>query len=148
MRWRRKAAENGDTHMCLTLAARMYLDQPYAREVGRVGEAVGVSSSEVMEGHDVPPDVLIGVVHWLQQGGRDPARNLEFYRRTALNGARYCCNDGCEVVGQVKEFKVCPQCKTVRYCGDACQAQDWTSGGHKATCGTVASKQGQTRAPA
>ena len=45
---------------------------------------------------------------------------------------------GCEVVGHLKDFKVCPQCKTARYCGDACQKQDWTTGGHKKTCGTYA----------
>jgi len=27
-----------------------------------------------------------------------------------------------------------------RYCGDACQRQDWNEGGHKETCGTTASK--------
>ena len=40
------------------------LDLPYAREVGHVEEAAGVATSAgVMEGHDVPPDVLTGVVH-------------------------------------------------------------------------------------
>jgi hypothetical protein len=33
---------------------------------------------------------------------------------------------------------VCPQCKTARYCGDACQEKDWTTGGHKNKCGTFA----------
>jgi hypothetical protein len=41
----------------------MYGDDPYAREVGHVGDAVGVAAStEFMEGHNVPPDVLTGVV--------------------------------------------------------------------------------------
>jgi len=31
MRWRRKAAENGLADACFELAARMYLDRPYAR---------------------------------------------------------------------------------------------------------------------
>jgi len=63
MRWRRKAAENGDSKACFTLAVRLYGDQPYAREVGHVGEAARVATSaEVIEGHDVPPDVLTGVV--------------------------------------------------------------------------------------
>jgi hypothetical protein len=44
------------------------------------------------------------------------------------------------VIGHLKEFKVCPQCKTARYCGDACQKLDWHSGGHKATCGTFICK--------
>jgi len=44
------------------------------------------------------------------------------------------------VVGLLKEFKVCPQCKTARYCCDACQKQDWTTGGHKATCGKAVYK--------
>ena len=48
----------------------MYMDTPYAREVGHVGEAAGVASSAgVMEGHDVAPDVLTGVLHWLRKRG-------------------------------------------------------------------------------
>jgi hypothetical protein len=33
------------------------------------------------------------------------------------------------------DFKVCPLCKNVRYCGAACRNEDWTTDGHKATCG-------------
>jgi len=137
LRWIRQAAENGLTYSCLQLAIRMYEDQPYAREVGHVGEAAGVAASAgLTEGHDVPPDVLTGVVHWLRKGGHDPVAMLTALRVEAREGAKYCRNDGCEVVGQLKDFKVCPQCKTRRYCGDACQKQDWTTGGHKVTCGT------------
>jgi hypothetical protein len=125
----------------------MYRDQPYAREVGHVEEAAEVAApAGTMEGHDVPPDVLTGVVFWLQKGcvtgQHDVVHEIGVMRTEALQGARYCSNDGCEVVGQLKDFKVCPQCKTVRYCGDACQKQDWTTGGHKATCGTFAGKVG------
>jgi len=135
--WRRKAAENGHTDACLRLAAQMYGDLPYAREVGHVVEAAGVATSAgVTEGHDVPSDVLIGVVHWLRKGGHDIFGKLEVLRSMALEGAKYCRNEGCEVVGQLKDFKVCPQCKTARYCGDACQTHDWTTGGHKEKCGT------------
>ena len=98
------------------------------------------TSARVMEGHDVPPDVLTGVLHWLRKGGHNPVDKLDACRREALEGAKYCSNDGCQVVGRLKDFKVCPQCKTARYCGDACQKHDWTTGGHKATCGTFASK--------
>jgi TPR repeat protein len=70
MRWLRKAAENGHAESCGKLAARMYLDMPYAREVGHVVEAVGVTSSAgVMEGHDVPSDVLTSVVYCCGKGG-------------------------------------------------------------------------------
>jgi len=49
-----------------------------------------------------------------------------------------CEVDECKplVVGQLKDFKVCPQCKTARYCGVACQKEAWTTGEHKRTCGT------------
>jgi len=139
MQWRRKAAENGDAVACLKLAALMYVDQPYAREVGHVGEAAGVATSAgvTMEGHDVPPEVLNSVVHWLQKGGHNPIDELEVFCRTASEGGNYCRNDGCEVVGHLKDFKVCPQCKTARYCGAACQKEDWTSGGHKDKCGKI-----------
>jgi len=118
MQWWRKAAENGLARACLQLSIAMYLNSPYAREVGHVGEAAGVvMSAEVMECHDVPPDVLTGVVHWLQKGGHDPVAELDTLRREALEGAKYCSNVGCEVVGHPKDFKVCPQCKSFQYCG-------------------------------
>jgi len=139
MQWLRTAADSGVSKACAKLAARMYLDYPYAREVGLVGEAAGVATSAgVMDGHShVPPDVFTGVVHWLRKGGHNPIDNLDGLRKEALQGAKYCRNEGCEVVGLLKDFKVCPQCKTARYCGDACQKQDWTTGGHKAKCGTT-----------
>jgi hypothetical protein len=93
-----------------------------------------------MEGHDVPPDVLTSVVYWLRKEckteRKNPSNELNYFRRKLLKGADYCNNEGCAVVGHLKDFKVCPQCKTARYCGDACQKEDWTTGGHKATCGT------------
>jgi hypothetical protein len=124
----------------------MYLDLPYGREVGHVGEAAGVATSAgVMEGHDVPPDVLTDVLYWLRKGGYnsiDGIYKLDEFRRMAVEGDKYCMNEGCEVVGVLKDFKVCPQCKTARYCSDVCQKEDWTTGGHKATCGTFGSKRG------
>jgi len=142
MKWLRKAAENGNAEAFLLLAQYMYADHPYAREVGLVVEVDGVASpAGVIEEHDVPPDVLTGVVHWLRKGGHDivakSAGRVQYLRSGALEGFSICCNDGCEVVGQLKDFKVCPQCKAARYCGDACQKQDWMTGGHKATCGTL-----------
>jgi hypothetical protein len=118
----------------------MYGDEPYAREVGHVGEVAGVATSAgvIEEGHDVPSDVLTSAVHWLRKGGLSLVDALNSCRRMALEGAAYCCNEGCEVVGLLKEFKVCPLCKTARYCGAACQKQDWTTGGHKEKCGTFA----------
>jgi len=80
-------------------------------------------------------DVASTVHQSLVAGQRDPFDELELFRIGALEGSMYCENVGCEVVGQLKDFKVCPQCKTARYCGKACQEQDWTTGGHKATCG-------------
>jgi TPR repeat protein len=139
MRWLRKAAENGHADSCGILAARMYLDLPYAREVGHVEEAAGIAASAgVNKGHDVPPDVLASVVHWLRKGGHNSVDKLHMFRRMAVEGTRHCQNEGCEVVGQRKDFKVCPQCKTARYCGATCQKEDWTTGGHKEMCGTTA----------
>ena len=139
MQWMRKAAETGYADACWRLAERMYGDLPYAREVGHVGEDAGAATSAgVMEGHDVPPDVLTGVVHWLRKGWCNLDEALDRFRRVALEGAKYCYNGGCEVVGLLKDFKVCPQCKTARYCGAACQKEDWTTGGHRAKCGTSA----------
>ena len=102
-------------------------------------EAAGAAMpAGVMEGHDVPPDVLVSVVHWLCKGGHNSVDVLYVLRHMEVEGGIYCHNEGCEVVGHLKEFKVCPQCKSARYCGDACQKQDWTMGGHKEMCGTLA----------
>ena len=142
LQWQRKAAENGDAESCLSLAHRMYEDRPYAREVGHVGEAAGVAAligdMEVL--HDVPRDVLADVCCWLRKGGHNMSVMLDEYRREALEGGQHCHNEGCQVLGQLKEFKVCPQCKAAQYCGAACQKQDWTTGGHKEMCGTSAFK--------
>jgi len=153
LRWLRKAAENGHAHSCVMLAGRIYGDKPYAREVGHVGEVDGVAvSAGVMEGHDVPPDIMTAVLHWLRMGcvtGQfDQLNSLDQFRRDELEGSKYCRNEGCEVVGLLKEFKVCPQCKTARYCGAACQKQDWTTGGHKETCGTFYFKGKSSKFPA
>jgi len=142
LQWMRKAAENGRAEACVTLATRMYMDAPYAREVGHVGESGGVATpAGVMEVHDVPPDVLTGVVYWLQKGcvtgHHTVSDKLEGCRRAALDGGRFCRNEGCEVAGLLKDFKVCPQCKDARYCGAACQKQDWTTAGHKEKCGKI-----------
>ena len=101
MYWRRKAAENGNTAMCLTLAKNMYEYRPNARKVGHVVDAaVNATTVGSMEGgHDVPGDVLISVVHWLQKGGHNVAGGLNGFRRVALEGSGYCYNDGCEIVG-------------------------------------------------
>jgi len=140
MSWKRKAADNGDAHACLLLAYSMYMGQPHAREIGQfVGEAAGVAASAgILEGHDVPSDVLTDVVYWLQKGGHNLLQALEEFRRKVLEGGEYCHNEGCEVVGHRKDFKFCPQCKTAMYCGAACQKQAWTAGGHKEKCGTTA----------
>jgi hypothetical protein len=98
-----------------------------------------VTSAGVREEHGVPSDVLTDVLHWLHRGEIDP-NILMAFRRKMKEGNYNCYNDGCEVQGHLKDLKVCPQCKTARYCGDACQKQDWTTGGHKATCGTWESK--------
>jgi len=139
MAWTRKAADIGEAGSCYQLAIDMYADKPYAREVGHVGEAAGdATSAGDMEGHDVPQEILADIVQWLLKGGFDPVDELDGMRRRALEGAKYCRNEGCEVVGHLKDFKVCPQCKNARYCGEACHKQDWITGGHKARCGTFA----------
>ena len=62
---------------------------------------------------------MAGVFYWLWKGGHNPSAMLDEFRREALEGAKHCHSEGCEVVGLLKEFKVCPQCKTARYCGAA-----------------------------
>ncbi len=95
MQWMRRAADLGDNEACSRLGIDIYADRPHAREVGRVGEAAVVATSAgVMEGHDVPPDVLTSVVQWSRKGGHNPVDFLNGLRKDALEGAQYCRNDG------------------------------------------------------
>mmetsp|Transcript_33172 Transcript_33172/g.81523 ORF Transcript_33172/g.81523 Transcript_33172/m.81523 type:complete len:167 (-) Transcript_33172:759-1259(-) len=143
MEWCRKGAELvGDTTACRKLAMDMYADEPYAREVGHLAEAtVADISPAVAEGHlDVPVDVLFDVLHWLRKAGEgDPIAALSMLRREVIRreveGGAFCSNDGCDVVGPMKDFKRCQKCKISRYCGAECQKQDWTTGGHRERCG-------------
>ena len=108
-----KAAENGCADACWKLAANIYSNRPYAREVGHLeepaGEPVGAHVSMwgspqagIMEGHDVPQDVLTDVVHWLRQWDATgppyvaeqtnfghPFNILAAFRRTALEAGAY-----------------------------------------------------------
>jgi len=141
-----KAAESGRTGSALCLAQCMFGDKPHAREVGHVAEAAGVATSAgVMEGHDVPPEVMASVVHWLRRGQHNVLDELASIRGRVqeglMNGFKCCYNDECEAaVVYLKDFQICPRCKTARYCGEACQRHDWHIGGHKETCGIVATK--------
>jgi hypothetical protein len=99
MRWRRKAADNGHADACLHLAQCMYQDKPYARVVGHVVQAVSVATSDwLMERHDVPMEVLAGVLHWMRKGGHYPAIELDMLESEAREGAKHCCNQGCNVL--------------------------------------------------
>jgi len=105
MKWLRKAAEKGLPDACVQMGSFMYTAKPYDREVGHVGEAAGVATPAgvMIEGHNVPPDVMFSVLHWYHKvEGFDPSALLDELRRRALEGDKYCYNDGCEVVGHLK----------------------------------------------
>ena len=118
MKYLRKSAENengnkGHPDSCMKLARAMYVDRPHAREIGHVGEAAGVatsSSAGLTEGHDVPPEVMSGVVHWLQRGRHDLVAGLERCRREALVGAPYCRNEGRGVHSCTSQLKLSCVC--------------------------------------
>jgi hypothetical protein len=88
MRGARKAAENGLDGACSYIASNMYIDAPYAREVGHVEEAAAAATSfGVIEGHDVPPEVLMSVIYWLEKGGHNTVGvPLPFTQTSAVGG--------------------------------------------------------------
>jgi len=49
-------------------------------------------------------------------GQYHPSDELNKFLIRALEGASYCCNDGCDVMGQRNDFHVCRRCKTARRC--------------------------------
>ena len=147
----RKTAENGSAAACFSLARAMFIDQPYAREVGKIehttqceatedgllaslredGDSTGLGADSVTFG---------GFLEWLSLGalcgGGDVRAAYAKMRVAARDGDRYCCNTGCEFVAPRMDFKMCGGCKLLRYCGPVCQKIDWTQGEHKHECGT------------
>ena len=89
-----------------------------------------------------PHDVASIICPALGRGvTRSKRRAMQWLRKAAELGhakanSQLAAKMSAKVEGHLKDFKVCPQCKTARYCGDACQKQDWTAGGHRETCGT------------
>jgi hypothetical protein len=62
--------------------------------------------------------------------------------------SHYCYDDtGCEVTGQLKDFKICPQCETAWYCGVACEKHDCKLGGVRRRGAHLLCKLAQIRAP-
>ncbi|KAJ7469606.1 hypothetical protein FB451DRAFT_355419 [Mycena latifolia] len=50
---------------------------------------------------------------------------------------RFCDNIPCSRIAQKRTFRSCAQCATRYYCSPACQAVDWTTGGHQKVCRTL-----------
>jgi len=125
LQWLRKSAENGHTDACFSLPARMrrpaLRPRGWAcrgcRQGGRVGWDLG--GARRFPGCPDQRSTLVG----FGRGGIIQSTYFDVFRRTALEGNAYCFNDGCEFVGRLQKFKVCPQCKSARYCGSACQKQ-------------------------
>jgi len=61
---------------------------------------------DVVSGQMASYDVVSTIHRSLVMGQRSPADELELFRRLSLDGAKYCYNSGCEVVGHRKDFKV------------------------------------------
>jgi TPR repeat protein len=163
--WNRNAADAGSVAAANWLAMAMYLDLPYARRLGKV-IALEPSQALRAKHGALPKRVLASVIWWLQPQepivrtvspsiprmeetdertrllSIDPdatlliSSALDMLYENAHAGTRFCHNIGCGVIGPLKAFKVCPQCKTARYCGPECQKHDWNAGEHKRTCGT------------
>jgi len=129
--WLRSAAENGNRAACRNLGKLVYADLNNARQLGHVEQAAGLTAPAA-EGHDVSMDVLNDAAYWFQRGGHDVSLTLADCRKTAVEGSRGCGNDGCVVLGLRHDFKLCARCETKRYCGPACQREDWPR--HQAKC--------------
>jgi hypothetical protein len=51
-----------------------------------------------------------------------------------LPSLQACANCGASKTAGSVALKPCSRCKAVVYCGKACQAQHWKTGGHRAVC--------------
>ena len=49
-------------------------------------QLAGLARQLGSEGHDVPPDVMSGVIHWLHRGQHDLVAGLDRCRREAIVG--------------------------------------------------------------
>ena len=138
--WTRKAAELGATYSAEQCAIALYLNLPYAREDLLVASAPAVSDQIIEENPMVPASILPSVVYWLSVS-RDLTTdglnvNLRRLQKLAVEGGKFCFNEGCDAKGLLNSFRVCSKCKVCRYCSKKCQEEDWAAG-HKTTCGRV-----------
>ena len=65
-------------------------------------------------------------------GGRSPAT-----KAMVLRNLRVCLSCGKREEIR-RQFKACPKCRAVYYCGRACQSAHWQHGGHRQVCGRAA----------
>jgi len=165
----RKAAENGSSWACTVLAETMFVNEPYARRVGRIKRedfkhATSVDDyantdsilnhmvEEISETENEEDGSIVpSIVEWLRRceaaGGVTMTMDITWavISKKARDGAKYCRNAGCEIVDHLKKFKVCPKCKCYRYCGPTCQKADWYAGGHMHKCCTYEADHGDRR---
>ena len=65
---------------------------------------------------------------------RETERKAMDRRTEALSKARRCANPACgRLEGVIGSLRACGGCRSVLYCGVACQKQHW-GGGHRAEC--------------
>jgi len=151
--WIRREAQLGGSRACFRLARSMYRNDKWARKEGRVEHVTSFPnvthtlnsvSRDRHTHHDVPLQVLAEVVYWLQKGdvmevrchvAEENVSSLHKFRMEALIGETFCFNEACSFQGHMVDFKFCSKCMRAQYCSSACQRADWTTGGHKHTCG-------------
>ncbi|KAJ7260463.1 hypothetical protein B0H12DRAFT_373949 [Mycena haematopus] len=69
----------------------------------------------------------------------DRFRILDEYNAGVLNPPRGCDDLECLKICAKQELKRCSGCRTAHYCSSTCQSNDWRHGGHRQTCGDLAS---------
>jgi TPR repeat protein len=153
----RKAADAGVYKACCHLAFGMYLGSKYFRTIGLIDlpspggsswvfiklfeVASALAELYIKDGHDIPKDVMTSILLWLHRGevkNDSVSQTLNAFKEASTVGSEFCYNDNCTVKGLLKQFKVCPNCRTAHYCSRACQKDDWVE--HKKVCGTFAAK--------
>lgn len=93
----------------------------YGSRHGRVGIVGDVGQTQA----------TIDIIAAIAYGARGPAAG-EGGQATEAAGSQ-SVEEGCTVCGN-PTTSLCSRCKRARYCGRACQRQDWSQGGHKEQC--------------
>jgi TPR repeat protein len=134
IQWYRKSADQG------VAAAQKDLGVLYAKGHGvrqDLGKALVWFRKSAAQGNAQAEEYAQAVQGELCKQQQAAPSSLAERMSAATLSPQTCANCGVKDTAGSAALKPCSRCKVVVYCGKACQAQHWKSGGHRVLCQQV-----------